>query len=66
MDRAEIVSVTETVKTPAGEFKNCVKTEETTPLEPGNKEYKYHAAGIGLVQEGSMQLVKYGYLEKSK
>jgi hypothetical protein len=60
MDRAEIVSVSETLKTPAGEFKNCLKVEETTPLEPGKKEYKYYAPGIGLVQEGSLKLVKYG------
>jgi hypothetical protein len=60
MDRAEIVSVRETVKTPAGDFKNCVKVEESTPLEPGKKEYKYYAPGVGLVQEGSLKLVKYG------
>lgn len=57
MDRAEIVSVTETVKTPAGAYKNCVKTEETTPLEEG-REYKYYAPGVGLVQDGELQLVK--------
>lgn len=66
MDRAEIVSVSETVKTPAGEFKNCLKVEETTPLEPGAKEYKYYAPGIGLVQEGSLKLVKYGKAEKAE
>jgi len=66
MDRAEIVSLTETVKTPAGEFKNCLKVEETTPLEPGEKEYKYYAAGIGLVQDGSLKLVKYDKAEQSK
>ncbi|HEY2784090.1 MAG TPA: hypothetical protein VGJ05_03870 [Fimbriiglobus sp.] len=60
MDRAEIVSVSETVRTPAGEFKNCLKVEETTPLEPGNKEFKYYAPGVGLVQEGSLKLVRYG------
>ena len=60
MDRAEIVSVSETVRTPAGEFKSCMKVEETTPLEPGKKEYKYYAPGIGLVQEGSMKLVQHG------
>jgi hypothetical protein len=60
MDRAEIVSLTELVKTPAGEFKTCLKVEETTPLEPGIKEYKYYAYGIGLVQDGSLKLVKYG------
>jgi hypothetical protein len=64
MDRAEIVSLTETVKTPAGEFKNCLKVEETTPLEPGNKEYKYYAAGVGLVQDGSLKLVRYGKAAK--
>jgi hypothetical protein len=60
MDRAEIVSVTETITTPAGTFKNCVKVEETTPLEPGSKEYKFYAPGVGLVQDGAVKLVKFG------
>ena len=59
MDRSEIVSVSDTVKTPAGTFKDCVKMEETTPLEPKTKEYKIFAPGIGLVQDGDLVLVKY-------
>jgi hypothetical protein len=59
MDRAAIVGVSETVTAPAGEFKNCLKIEETTPLEPGVKEYKYYAPGVGLVQDGSLKLVNY-------
>jgi hypothetical protein len=66
MDRAEVVSLSETVKARAGEFKNCLKFEETTPLEPGVKEYKYYASGIGLVQDGSLKLVKYGKAENVK
>jgi hypothetical protein len=64
MDRAEIVSISETVTTPAGEFKNCLKVEETTPLEPTNIGYKYYAPGIGLVRDGSLKLVKHGQVEK--
>jgi len=60
MDRAEIVGLHETVKAPAGVFKGCLKTEETTPLEPGTKGYKCYAPGIGLIQDGSVKLVKYG------
>ena len=60
MDRSEVVSLMETIRTPAGEFRNCLKTEETTPLEPGVKEYKYYARGVGLVQDGALKLVKYG------
>jgi len=63
MDRAEIVGVDETVATPAGTFKELLKVEETTPLEPGVKEYKYFARGVGLVQDGSLKLVKYGHAE---
>lgn len=59
MDRAEIVSVSETLKTPAGEFMNCVKTKETTPLEKGT-EFKLYAPGVGLVKDGNLLLVKYG------
>jgi hypothetical protein len=55
-DRAEIINVTTTVKTPAGTFTDCVKTEETTPLEKGTKEYKLYAPGIGIVQDGDLRL----------
>jgi hypothetical protein len=66
MDRAEILSVTETVVTPAGTFKNCLKTEETTPLEPDSKDYKLYAPGIGQVSDGNLLLVEYGYLKGKK
>jgi len=65
MDRVEVVGLGETVKTPAGEFKNCLKTEETTPLEPGDIAHKYYAPGIGLVQSDSLKLVKYGKVQAS-
>jgi hypothetical protein len=64
MDRAEIVNLDERVGVPAGNFKNCLKVEETTPLEPRNKEYKYYAPGIGIIQDGSLKLVRYGQSEK--
>jgi len=64
MDRVEIVSTSETASVPAGQFKDCVKTEETTPLEPGEKEYKVYASGVGLVIDGTLKLVKHGFLKK--
>lgn len=64
MDRAEIVSTSETLTTPAGTFTNCLKTLETTPLEAGEKEYKLYAPGIGLIKDEEMLLVKYGFLKK--
>jgi len=64
MDRAEIVSVDESTKTPAGIFNHCVRIEETTPLEPDEKEYKTYAPGIGLIEDGTLTLVKYGFLKR--
>lgn len=63
MDRAEIVSLNETKQTPAGAFTNCLKTEETTPLEPKGKEYKLYAPGIGLIQDEDLLLTKYGFVK---
>jgi len=60
MDRAEIMSVTDTLTTPAGKFTNVLRTTESTPLELMSKESKCYAAGIGLIQDGSLKLVKYG------
>jgi len=60
MDRVEVVSVDEKVEVPAGKFEKCLKTEETTPLEPDSKEYKLYAPGVGLLVDGGLKLVKYG------
>ena len=58
-DRAEIISVNDTLDTPAGTFKQVLKTEETNPLKPGEKEFKFYAPGIGLIQDEAIKLVKY-------
>ena len=60
MDRARVVSVTERFTGPAGSFANCVKMEETTPLEPAAKDFKLYAPGVGQVTDGALVLVKYG------
>lgn len=62
MDRAEVVSLTDTCKTPAGTFQRCLKVKETTPLEPFASEYKYYAPGIGLVRDEDLRLIKYGFI----
>jgi len=50
-DYAEIVSTTEMVSVPFGDYEDCIQTREFTPLEPDVNEYKYYCAGVGLVQE---------------
>jgi hypothetical protein len=58
LDRAETVSVTETLSTPAGDFADVLKTKETTPLEKGVKEFKYYAPGVGLIRDADLDLVE--------
>jgi hypothetical protein len=65
MDRAEIISLSERVATPAGTFDGCLKTRETTPLEAFSREFKLYAPGVGLVQDGSLRLVSHRYIELS-
>lgn len=48
-DNAEVVGLTDSVTVPFSSFNNCVKTEETSPLEPDALENKYYATGIGNV-----------------
>ena len=56
MDRAEIISDNVTKKTPAGTFKNCIKVEETSGLDPKDKCYKTYAPGVGLIQDEDLLL----------
>jgi hypothetical protein len=50
------------VQTPAGVFEKCVKADETTPLEPNARESKFYAAGVGLVQDDTLFLARYGFV----
>ncbi len=58
-DRAENVVTDEKVKTPAGTFTGCLKTEESSGIEPGTSSKSY-APGIGLVRDGSLLLTAWG------
>jgi hypothetical protein len=64
MDRAEIVSLTETCKTRAGTFTKCMKVKEGSALDAKMTEYKYHAPGIGLVRDEDLRLIRYGFIKK--
>jgi hypothetical protein len=57
MDRAEVVSLTESIRTPAGTFKGCLRVRETSAIERGSSE-KIHAPGIGLVKDEAFVLTK--------
>ena len=57
MDRVEVVSTDEIVKTPAGIFEHCVHLRETTPLE-GDVSHKYYAAGIGMIKDDEFELAE--------
>jgi hypothetical protein len=55
MDRVEVMSIDETVKTPAGIFDHCVHLRETTPLER-DVSHKYYAPGIGIIKDDEFEL----------
>ena len=59
MDRAEVISLDEVFVAPAGRFERVLKTEETSTLEKG-RGYKFYAAGVGLLSDGEVKLVRIG------
>ena len=47
-DLAEVKSLTDSAVVPFGTFTgNCLKTEESSPLSPGDLENKYYVSGVG-------------------
>jgi hypothetical protein len=57
MDRAEIISVSETARVQAGKFINVLHTRESSALESG-REDKWYAPGIGLIKDAEFVLAK--------
>jgi hypothetical protein len=48
-DMAEVVGTNESVTVTYGSFNHCLKTKETSPLEPDAMENKFYASGVGLL-----------------
>jgi hypothetical protein len=57
MDRVEVISISETVSTPAGTFEHCIHLRETTPLER-DVSHKYYAPGIGIIKDDAFELAQ--------
>jgi hypothetical protein len=55
LDRAEVVSISETVRVPVGTFTHCLKTRESSGLESGVEE-KLYAPKVGLLKDGGFKL----------
>lgn len=50
MDYAEILAIDLEITGPAGTFQNVMKTYEASTVEPDLREYKYYAAGFGMIR----------------
>ena len=59
MDRGEVIQVGVAAATPYGSFSGVLVTEETTPLEPGAREFKRYAPEIGLIQDAELKLTTF-------
>jgi hypothetical protein len=53
-DRAEVISVDETVEGPVDSWSGVLQTEDTTPLEP-EVEHKWYAKDVGPVQQHTIK-----------
>jgi hypothetical protein len=50
-DMGRIVGLNVRVTVPQGTFADCIRTEDTTPLEPNVREFKFYCRGVGVVRE---------------
>jgi hypothetical protein len=71
LDRGQNVAMGLNVKTPAGNFKNCVEVLDTDPLDGAcgeidpdtgeiDGDIKVYCPGVGLVMDEELELVEYG------
>lgn len=57
-DQAEVLSVSEALSVPAGDYTGVLHTFETSPLEPGSASEKWYARGIGYIKDDALELVE--------
>ncbi len=66
MDRARIITTDSTIQTPTDVFEHCLVIEESSDLEPGVREYKNYAPGVGIIRDGPLWLVSSGFTDNEK
>lgn len=54
-DMATVLALNKTVNVPYGSFKDCLETEEFSPLEPGAIDHKFYARGVGFIQSVALR-----------
>jgi len=64
MDQATHTEMGVTLETEAGTFEGCVRTIETSPLEPGHESPKTYCPGVGLAVDSDVELVEFGRAKK--
>jgi len=62
-DRAEVINLSINFQTQAGDFTDCLLTQESSKVSPLAIEYKTYCPGVGLVQDETLHLVSYGYIK---
>lgn len=50
-DMAKVLGLAVDVRIGLGDYTDCIQTEEWTPLEPGIREHKFYARGVGVILE---------------
>ena len=51
MDKGRVLGLGRAVQVPAGNFTDCLETEDWNPLEGNTTEHKFYCRGVGLVKE---------------
>lgn len=51
LDQGKVLATNETTTVPAGTFRNVVRTEDTTAVEPDHLANKFYAPGLGSIRE---------------
>ncbi|MBT8399841.1 MAG: hypothetical protein KJO98_05135 [Rhodothermia bacterium] len=54
-DRGRVLGLGETVTVPAGTFTDCIRIEDTTPLEPDVEEHKFFCPDVGVALEVDLE-----------
>jgi hypothetical protein len=54
-DYAEVLALDASVSVPFGDFDECLRTFDGTPMEPDVEENKFYAKGVGVVLEADVE-----------
>jgi hypothetical protein len=63
LDKGQVVRMQDECRVGGHDFEDCIRIIDTSDCEPGERDPKVYAKGVGIVKDEDLQVVSFGFVD---